>query len=433
MYTYSPIKSFRVKNFRNIGAVDIDFTQCPIVTLLGENESGKTSLIKAFSMCALHDNPREQKDYIRDGTKMLGIEINLEDGTQVVRVKEANGLNLYRVIRPDGTVWDTNKITDGLPKEVQAVMGLISEPETGEYLHVRTYEDKLLLVVTPSSTNYKVMYNALKVEQLTRAIKDGSTEVNELKSKVNVNNNSIVTLHEQLRGITVYDVESLITIRERLTQQLVTLEKLERVVSIKQKIDKCNEELGVLRLIQIYSLDSISENLASKLNNVSRLLNSISELNNSRNMYKDVEGVGEINIGLIEKIGNLTRKVKVLSEKTKEAEGLKPVKEVSEVSESVIGLITRVQSRLSQIEQKKAQLAAIDTSQCTEISDKDISHLNKMSTLMIKFGQIAEKQKEIEQYKQYIEQVEVYLKQCGVAVEVCPNCGEQVIFDIDKM
>lgn len=433
MYTYSPIKSFRVKNFRNIGAVDIDFTQCPIVTLLGENESGKTSLIKAFSMCALHDNPREQKDYIRDGTKMLGIEINLEDGTQVVRVKEANGLNLYRVIRPDGTVWDTNKITDGLPKEVQAVMGLISEPETGEYLHVRTYEDKLLLVVTPSSTNYKVMYNALKVEQLTRAIKDGSTEVNELKSKVNVNNNSIVTLYEQLRGITVYDVESLITIRERLTQQLVTLEKLERVVSIKQKIDKCNEELGVLRLIQIYSLDSISENLASKLNNVSRLLNSISELNNSRNMYKDVEGVGEINIGLIEKIGNLTRKVKVLSEKTKEAEGLKPVKEVSEVSESVIGLITRVQSRLSQIEQKKAQLAAIDTSQCTEISDKDISHLNKMSTLMIKFGQIAEKQKEIEQYKQYIEQVEVYLKQCGVAVEVCPNCGEQVIFDIDKM
>ena len=35
------------------------------------------------------------------------------------------------------------------------------EPETKEYLHIRTYEDKLLFVVTPNSTNYKVMYNSI--------------------------------------------------------------------------------------------------------------------------------------------------------------------------------------------------------------------------------------------------------------------------------
>lgn len=433
MYSYSPIKTFRVKNFRNIGSVDIDFTQCPIVTLLGENESGKTSLIKAFSMCALHDNPREQKDYIRDGTKMLGIEINLEDGTQVVRVKEANGINLYRVIKPDGTVWDTNKITDGLPKEVQAVMGLISEPETGEYLHVRTYEDKLLLVVTPSSTNYKVMYNALKVEQLTKAIKEGSTEVNELKSKVNINNNSIVTLHEQLKDIKVYDVESLITIRERITVQLTLLEKFEKVVEIKQRIDKCNEELGALRLIQIYQLESLSENLASKLNNISRLLNKIVELSSSREKYNNVQDIEEINIGLIEKISNLTRKMSILSEKTKEAEHLEPINGVSEVSENIVVLMGKVRSRAEQIEKKKKQLSEIDTSQCAEISDTDISSITRMSTLISKLGQIKEKQTEVEQCDQYIGQIEVYLKQCGVAVEICPNCGEQVIFDIDKM
>lgn len=88
MYSYSPIKTIRVKNFRNIGDVELSFEDSPIITLVGSNEAGKTSIIKAFAACALHANPREQKDWIRDTTKMFGVEINLEDGTQLVRVKE---------------------------------------------------------------------------------------------------------------------------------------------------------------------------------------------------------------------------------------------------------------------------------------------------------------------------------------------------------
>ena len=82
MYGYSPLKSLKIKNFRNIGDVNIDFTESPIITLLGANEAGKTSVIKAFSMCALHDSPREQKDWIRDDTDMLGVEIDLADVVQ---------------------------------------------------------------------------------------------------------------------------------------------------------------------------------------------------------------------------------------------------------------------------------------------------------------------------------------------------------------
>lgn len=144
MNNYSPISKLRVKNFRNIGDVTIDFEQSPIVALVGENEAGKTSIIKAFSMCALHDSPRDQKDYIRDGTQALGIEIDLADSTKIVRIKQTNGGNIYRVISPDGSTWDTTKITDGLPEKINQLMGLIVEPETGEYLNVRTYEDRLL-------------------------------------------------------------------------------------------------------------------------------------------------------------------------------------------------------------------------------------------------------------------------------------------------
>lgn len=38
MYNYSPIKKVYIKNFRNIGEATIDFTESPIVSLIGENE-----------------------------------------------------------------------------------------------------------------------------------------------------------------------------------------------------------------------------------------------------------------------------------------------------------------------------------------------------------------------------------------------------------
>lgn len=433
MYSYSPIKSLRIKNFRNIGSVDIDFSQCPIVTLLGENESGKTSVIKAFSMCALHDNPREQKDYIRDGTKMLGIEINLEDGTQVVRVKEANGINMYRVVKPDGTAWDADKITDGLPKEVQDVMGLIAEPETGEYLHVRTYEDKLLFVVTPSSTNYKVMYNALKVEQLTRAIKIGSSEVNELKAKVTTNNNSIITLNDQLRGIKVYDVETLVNIRDRIVSQVNLLEKAEKILSLKERMEQLINELGVLRLIDIYSLKEISESIASKINSISRLANNISKMNNFRIEYDKLNSISEIDIRQLNKIDELRNKSAELNKKINEAYKLRQVLGISEISERVTEHIAKFVTLDSKIKQLKEKANIIDTTGVEMISEQSLSGLSKASKIVQDLEVVKAKTAELSQYNDYIIQVENYLKQCGVAVEICPKCGEQVIFDVSKL
>ena len=55
---YSPITKLYIKNFRNIGEATIDFTDSPIVSLIGDNEAGKTSVVKAFAVCALHADPR---------------------------------------------------------------------------------------------------------------------------------------------------------------------------------------------------------------------------------------------------------------------------------------------------------------------------------------------------------------------------------------
>lgn len=433
MYNYSPITKIKVRNFRNIGDAEIDFTKSPIVTLVGENEAGKTSIIKAFSTCALHANPREQKDYIRDNTTMFGVEITLADGTQVVRIKENAGMNMYRVIHPDGSVWDTGKITDGLPEEVQKVMGLIDEPETNEFLHVRTYEDKLLFVVTPASTNYKVMYNALKVEQLTKAIKLGSTEVNTLKSDINRNEVSIQTLNNQLRQVKTYDLEPLLEIKDRLSSQLKTLEKLEKLNNLVDKLNRSESQLGALALINIYKLDTISEVVTSKILSANRLLNNKAEKVNCYNKLSEVNNINEISIDVITRLDNLKSKISQLNNKTIEAGSLIHIANLSDISESRVMQITKVNSLIDKLNILIKSASIIDTSQCTEISQSDIKVISTLESLKTKYQAIELKKQELTQVVDYIEKVQDYLKQCGVAVEACPKCGEAVVFDIDKL
>lgn len=263
-----------IKNFRNIGDIILDFTESPIISLIGDNEAGKTSVVKAFGVCALHATPRDQKDFIRDGTSGFGVAIQLADGSIIVRMKTST-VNKYQVKYSNGEVWETTKIDSGLPVQVQELMGLIEEPETKEFLQIRTYEDQLLFVVTPASTNYKVMYDALKVDQLTRAIKLGSQESNSLKSKISDNEISIKTLTDNLRQLKTYDIEPLLNIKKRVENQLNILEKLEKALAIKNQINKCESALGSLALINENNLKQINESMAMKINDVGRLLNKL--------------------------------------------------------------------------------------------------------------------------------------------------------------
>jgi predicted ATP-dependent endonuclease of OLD family len=396
LYSYSPIKKIRVKNFRNIGEVELDFTDSPIIALIGDNESGKTSIVKAFAVCALHANSRDQKYYIRDGTNGFGVQIELQDGTLITRIK-TDTINKYTIQYPDGTVWDTNKIENEVPKEVRDVMGLIEEPETKEYLQVRTYEDKLLFVVTPASTNYKVMYNALKVEQITKAISIGSREVNTLKAKINNNEVSMDALKENLRRIKVYDIEPAINIRDRLKSQLQNLDKLERAKNIANRIDEAHRKLGALSLIDEYKLNEIDVARLDKFNNAIRLLNSSVKLNKLSEVYKDLSTIDSIDISVLQKLrGAIDRRNKIISDKQRMGI-LYDISKVKEIPESAVNSVFKL-------------------GRAIEIAKR----LRQMEDVLAKA-------------KDVISKIEDYLEKCGVTTTVCPNCGKAIIVDKDTL
>ena len=152
---YSKIKKVRIKDFRCIGDITIDFTKSPIVSLIGDNESGKTSVVKSFSTLGCNADARNQKEFIRDNTRGFGIVWELEDGTLIKRIK-TDSINKITIEKDGKVVYNTDKIDAGLPPELQNIVGLLEEPETKELLQVRTYEDSLLFINTKSSENYKV-------------------------------------------------------------------------------------------------------------------------------------------------------------------------------------------------------------------------------------------------------------------------------------
>ena len=430
MYSYSPIKTIQVKNFRNIGDSTFDFSDSPIISLIGENESGKTSVVKAFGVCAMHTDPRSQKDYIRDGTNGFGVAITLEDGTQVIRMKTA-GMNKYTVKYPDGKVWDAQKLENEVPKAVQEVMGLIDEPETKELIHIRTYEDQLLFVVTPASTNYKVMYNALKISQITKAIKAGSTEANSLKAKITSADNSISTLQHSISTIRLFDLEPLLNVKQRLAQESSTLSKLDSVVQLIDNINAQERELGALALIGQNNLSEIPTYLVEKLNRVESIVNEIKQSEQVSQSYLELSNIEPVDVVIFSKLNEAREKKSSLEEMMRQSKNYIALGEITTISPETLVKLDRVLEVLSSLDRLKRLDNVYSSDELVRIEDRDLEVINTLDKIVELYDEINKSNKWMVEANRYIDGVINWMKSIGVATTTCPNCGESVIIDLD--
>lgn len=437
MYSYSPIKQVYIKNFRNLGEVTIDFKDSPIISLIGENEQGKTSVVKAIAVCAMHATPRDQKDYIRDGTKGFGVAIELEDGTQVVRMKMATA-NSYRVTYPKGPdgntikpTWEAAKLSNDLPQAVQDVMGMIEEPETKEFLHIRTYEDQLLFVTTASSTNYKVMYNALKISQLVDAIKLGSKEANALKTSINQKEIQAETLDTQAKSLKIYDLEPLQNIRDRLKNEVAQLNKLDRALELKKKIEVQTHEVG--ELSKLSSIPEISITLVMSLDKAYRVLDNLKELSRMYRTYSLADSLEEIDLNRYYNIYNAHVRYESLKNSEEQSKNYIAVNSLSEINVNEVSNLQRAMALQKKIEADRDRLQTLDISSAADVSDSDLtvySRTYKALGLIQRNKQLEDAKVQIDNY---CDAVIKWMKDIGVATETCPKCGETIVIDLDKI
>ena len=106
---------------------------------------------------------------------------------------------------------------------------------------------------------------------------------------------------------------------------------------------------------------------------------------------------------------------------------------ISEISEVTVVQLNKVVNLISKLNKLTEQSKAIDVSSCSEIEQHTIESLDKLQKIASFKEQVDTNNNQLQQINAYIVQVQDYLKQCGVAVETCPNCGSDVIIDIDKI
>lgn len=468
MLKYSPISSMRIKNFRNIGDITLDFKDSPIITLVGENESGKTSVIKAFVVGGLNGYPTRQKKYIRQGTVGFGVGIDLEDGTSITRMKTKT-FNSLSIEKPNGEKWEVNKIDRGeVPSELQAVMGLIEEPETKELIQVRTYENQLLFVVTADSTNYKVMYNALKIDQISKAIKLGTEEVNRLKQKINVNELLCNGILDKIRDIRLMDIEPLQNMRDRIRKKLSELDKLEEALKCKKRVSTLEAQLDSIDKVRASKIESINERLVDKLEQVGYRISLIEGNRERLGEYSKLADIKHIDVGVGEKLESAlstlhkVRKLSLVNDGFNMLSRANAISDIStklynladsynrvidmeyklgaykklgnalQINEGIVYKLHRVFEILSDMSEKREDIGRYDIGDIEEIKDSALLKIRKLEDGISYRNKVLNSYNIFNSLQSKIVELNHKLKESGAVVSTCPNCGEDVVVDIHK-
>jgi len=427
---YSPIKTWRIKNFRNLGDITIDFTKSPIIALIGENEAGKTSVVKTFDVLGYNGNPMEQKDYIRNGTTGFGIAATLVDGTTILRMK-TNSSNTYAVERDGKNLYTTNKLDNGeVPPIVQEIMGMIIEPETKEPLHVRTYENQLLFVLTKPSENYKVMYNALKVENLIKAIKEGSDEANKLKSEIKSNEISIDTLNRSLRGIRILDIEPAVLVKERLKAELSQLEKLEKALELIERNKELTKTLGALA--ELKNVEEINVNIVSKFVRYNIMKENLNRMMRNAEKFNSLKSLEMIDLSTEQKLIAVKRYINRNSELERiksKYEGLEGIEEINTRQLASIKRCLELINKNSQLAKASERYTA---QELIPIDDKEVKLIRDAERVLELLRLNTQKEQEMDEAKQKAHELQHEIIKCGAVVGKCPKCNTDVIMEMPE-
>jgi len=95
----------------------------------------------------------------------------------------------------------------------------------------------MLFVLTKSSENYKVMYNALKVGNLTRAIAVGNQQANGYRNAIDEYSVKAETLESELESIKDIDIASAVRLKGGLDCILLVMQ-VWMVMKLMRKTEK---------------------------------------------------------------------------------------------------------------------------------------------------------------------------------------------------
>lgn len=423
-YSYSPVTKVSIQDFRNLGSVDIDFTKSPIVCLKGGNEAGKSSVVMAIKSIGSNLSARQYKEYIRTGTDEWKVVLFTADGRAVYRKKSLTGQELGVYVTSNNQyelAWSIDKLDENsIPPELQNIIGFVIEPETKELLNVRTYEDSMLFVETASSTNHKVMYNALKVENLTQAIKKGTDEARIFKKDIDTYTNSVQTCEEQLRKIRTIDIEPIEKIKKRILDEKNNIVLFEKAFELQNNLKIINSQLGAFS--EVGELPILDEYLFTHLEKAMEAKEAITEISSRTETLEAVRGLSVIDTSVIDKFDSaLNYKNELIQLQTNIYSDLDKCDTID------LNIYEKLNSAYDLLKEFREvdEISSVYNSNTPQEVSEDI--MLNLESILNKVNELRTIITEYNQIKAVIDNFYGTLDKMGIKYSICPNCSEIIL------
>lgn len=325
---YSKIDSVEVINFMSFKKAKVVFDETGIINLKGYNDSGKSAILRAISVCLMDKYKSKQAKFIRHGEDYFRVVVNFDDGVSIIRDKYSNGQSLYEVYKDGTSIFTTkqgNKLTkvDGVPKVIEDYLGLCVTDSV--YLNYQSNEDKLPVVDTTGSENYQMFHEVLRMEEIYRANNMINSDKNELGSEIAVIEQELqrdeVLLErcgdvseDFIKVIEGLEKEAEATDAKRKNLQgmsdiMVGLDRIPNIPSVqKVSCDRLKRVMGISDAVRKYeslpNIPKIERVDTDRLNRLSSIVNIIKALEDYKSLPL-IPKVSKENISRRSELGNI--------------------------------------------------------------------------------------------------------------------------------
>ena len=231
-------------NFMSFDHAKFEFDDGNIINLLGYNNSGKSSALRALEVNMYNRFPQSQLSFIKSGKDYFRVVSVWSDGVIILRDKYANGQSLYEMWKGEECLYSTKqngvltKVAD-VPVCIQEYLNLVKLDDS--CLNSRSCFEKQFLVQTSGGENYAALNTVLKSEELSLAGALVNTDRNKLASDITTAETEYNVLMKQYKeGIELTDelVEALKS-HDKLLD--VSEEKLSSIASMRDVSEKLSQ------------------------------------------------------------------------------------------------------------------------------------------------------------------------------------------------
>lgn len=384
------IKKIILENFRIHKYLEFKPAEKGITSIMGENGSGKSSIVDGFSWCLFGTRLRglSNKHYIREGVEPseetvkveTHLRINNEDYIIERQIKAANGTTQCRVLKGDELI--AGPTVTHAEEFIRRITGLDKDGFLASiFVQQKQVDD--IISATPSKRS-AVIEKLLGIEAITTAIKLAKEELKQLEKSLGLIKRGDVETSEK-------DVKEAADNIKSTQKEIIKLKKSGK--EIQSRVVELN---GFLKLEK--AKEESYKDLSFKIEGIKSLSNAIQKsIEEDMKIYKSTK--------------NRTKSILSIDGLDKKDEDL------SKVIRSLTSEIAELKIKLendSKILETKIKEDLLEQEKDIRASLENISHEEKLNA-----RSLSDKESELRRNKQFLD----LLKE-GVAI--CPTCGNNI-------